>query len=139
MSAISFKFFRRAKLGRIALKLVGKCEGYDPWRCAIDVASTKTTLSAACTAPDRRRHRQRCRRRYCLTNTFAKDCFSYHTLTMSVFCRSRVFVVCALGINSDGYMKNKVGELLLNLIDFDFDTDKNLIRIHSSFDFTISM
>lgn len=94
-------------------------------RCCVNENDAPT----ACTAPDRRRRRRRCRRRYCLTNTFAKDYFSYHILSVSR--RYHVFVVCALGINSDGYMKDKVGELLLNLIDFNFDTDKNSIRIHS--------
>lgn len=47
LSAVSFEFSRRANFCRIALQLVGKCEGYDPSWCAIDVASTKTTLSAA--------------------------------------------------------------------------------------------
>lgn len=85
------EFCRTAKLRRVATKLVGKCKGYSPWRCAINVASVKTTFSAAAPPsllPSRRR-------RYCPINTFAKDYLSYYSVSavLAISCHYDVLLL----------------------------------------------
>lgn len=101
---VDLEFCPTAKLRRVATKLVEKCKGYSPWRCAIDVASVKTTFSAA--AP----------RRSAVLATVASasllsDQRGRQRLFILLLCGLLPVAMTYLKINCDDCKKNKVGKL----------------------------